>query len=83
MYPRNNISRNRYNMQNYSSFNQMPNVNNQDRFLAPFILGGITGSLLTPRYNNPIYVPGPLPYYPQPIPVYPPQPYYQSTTNYY
>ncbi len=54
-----------------------PNYQNQDRFvgsgfLAPFILGGITGGLLAPSfyprpvpiiYNPPIYRPYPVPYY--------------------
>ena len=50
MYTKYNIPQMPYNMQrNYYS-------NKDDRFVggfvAPFILGGITGSLLTPRYNN-------------------------------
>lgn len=57
---------------------------NNDRFVGggffgPFILGGIAGSLLTPRPNNnyPVY------YYPYPTP-YPYYPYsYQSNQYYY
>lgn len=45
--------------------------NNQGRFLGPFILGGITGGLISPLFwgnNRPIYYPyyppyGPYPYY--------------------
>ena len=45
--------------------------NNQGRFLEPFILGGITGGLISPLFwgnNRPIYYPyyppyGPYPYY--------------------
>ena len=44
---------------------------NQGRFLGPFILGGITGGLISPLFwgnNRPIYYPyyppyGPYPYY--------------------
>ena len=49
--------------------------NNGDRFvsggfLAPFLLGGITGGLLAPAfYPRPMY--GPVPIYP--VPVYPPR----------
>ena len=44
----------------------------QDRFigggfLGPFILGGITGALVSPGFNRPIYYPyPPYPYYPCP-----------------
>ena len=42
-------------------------------FLAPFLLGGITGGLLAPAFNQrPIYGPN---YYP--VPIYP-IPYYQN-----
>ena len=62
--------------QNYGNMqqgNRPPRPNNDNRFLGgfavPFVLGGITGSLLTPRYNYPIYYGfnGPMypyPYYP-------------------
>ncbi len=48
-----------------------PGPNNQGRFLGPFILGGITGGLISPLFwggNRPIYYPyyppyGPYPYY--------------------
>ena len=79
MYTKYNIPQMPYNMQrNYPYSN-----NKDDRFIggfvAPFILGGITGSLLTPRYNNyPVYY-GPYPY-PQYQNYYP---YYSQTTNYY
>lgn len=46
-----------------------PGGNNQGRFLGPFILGGITGGLISPLFwgnNRPIYYP----YYP--YPPYPP-----------
>jgi len=44
-------------------------------FLGPFILGGITGGLLAPAFNQrPIY--GPV-YGPMPVPVYP-APFYQN-----
>lgn len=43
---------------------------NQGRFLGPFILGGITGGLISPLFwgNRPMYYPyyppyGPYPYY--------------------
>ena len=44
----------------------------QDRFigggfLGPFILGGITGALVSPGFNRPVYYPYPVyPYYPCP-----------------
>ena len=52
-------------------------INNKDDrfvgggFLAPFLLGGITGGLLAPAfYPRPIYYP-PVPYYyPRPYPIY-------------
>lgn len=53
----------------YRYSNKIPN--NSDRFvgggfLAPFLLGGITGGLLAPAfYPRPIY--GPVPVYPYPI----------------
>ncbi len=47
-----------------------PPMNNQGRFLGPFILGGITGGLISPLFwnNRPMYYPyyppyGPYPYY--------------------
>ena len=49
--------------------------NNNDRylgtgFLAPFLLGGITGGLLAPSfYPRPMYYP-PMVYYPRPYPAY-------------
>ena len=50
----------------------IPNQNNNrffgGGFLGPFILGGITGGLLAPSFNQrPIY--GPIPIYP--VPMYP------------
>lgn len=59
-------------------------INNGDRFiggpfLAPFLLGGITGGLLAPAfYPRPIYQP--MPIY-RPYPVYP-APYYQNNYHY-
>ena len=53
---------------------------NNDRFigggfLGPFILGGITGGLLAPAFQRPIY---------GPIPIYPlgPYPYYNQNIYY-
>ena len=45
-----------------------PPMNNQGGFLGPFILGGITGGLISPLFwnNRPIY-----------YPYYPPYGYYQ------
>ena len=47
-----------------------PGGGNQGRFLGPFILGGITGGLISPLFwnNRPMYYPyyppyGPYPYY--------------------
>jgi len=40
-------------------------------FIGPFILGGITGSLLAPNFY-----PRPYPVYPAPYPPYPPYPFY-------
>ena len=48
-----------------------PGGGNQGRFLGPFILGGITGGLISPLFwgnNRPIYYPyyppyGPYPYW--------------------
>lgn len=82
MYPRYNIPQTRRNMQISPNYNVS---NNGDRFigggfLGPFILGGITGSLITRPQYGPIYGPPPPPviYYP-PRPV----PYYSNTYNYY
>lgn len=48
-----------------------PQNSNDSRFLGPFILGGITGGLISPLFwnnNRPVYYPYyPMPYY---------QPYY-------
>lgn len=60
----------------YYNYNQRPLPNkNGDRFigggfLAPFLLGGITGGILAPAfYPRPVYYP-PMPYYyPRPYPV--------------
>ena len=80
-----NIPQYTRNMQSYRPQNYTyPTSNNGDRlflgggFVAPFLLGGIAGSLLT-RPNYPVYAPGP------PIGFYPPRPYpyYSSTYNYY
>lgn len=83
MQYRYNIPQNNYNMQKQFSYNNYPknNFNNNDRFIgggfiAPFLLGGIAGSLVTrPNYGYPVY--------PQPIPYYPPRPYYYSNNNNY
>lgn len=65
-----------------NSFKNIPinRINNKDRFigggfLGPFILGGITGGLLAPTFQRPIY--GPMPIYP-----YPPYPIYQTQVYY-
>ena len=63
-------------MMNPNNYNKMLNpYQNGDRFigggfLAPFLLGGITGGLLAPAfyprpviYGPPIYRPYPVPYY--------------------
>lgn len=60
--------------------NSFKRINNNDRFigggfLGPFILGGITGGLLAPSFQRPIY--GPIPMYP-----YPPYPIYQTQVYY-
>ena len=57
----------------YNTYN--PYSSGNDRligggFLAPFLLGGVTGALLTPAFR-------PYPYY-QPYPYYRPYPYYTS-----
>ena len=58
---------NPYNMR----YKQFPNKGERmvgPGFLAPFLLGGITGGLLAPNfYPRPVYYP--------PIPYYPPRPY--------
>lgn len=66
----------------YNSYQIPRNFNNDDRFLAggflgPFLLGGITGGLVSPLfynqrpyYNNNYYYPPYPPY--RPYPVYPP-----------
>ena len=65
----------------YQPYNMPKHPNNQDRFvgapfLAPFLLGGITGGLLAPAfYPRPVY-----PVY-RPYPVYIP-PYYQNNYNF-
>lgn len=75
MYPRYNIPQNKRPMQN----NQNYFTNNGDRFIgggfiAPFLLGGIAGSLVNrPYYNNP-----PIIYYPPPY-----RPYYNNNNYYY
>ena len=63
------------NSNSYYKPNYRPLPNNGDRFvgggfLAPFLLGGITGGLLAPSfYPRPIYF-QPMPYYyPRPYPV--------------
>ena len=64
-------------MMNPNNFYYRPRPNkNDDRFvgggfLAPFLLGGITGGLLAPSfYPRPIYYPPmPVTYYPRPYPV--------------
>ena len=86
MYTNYNIPQYSRNMQNYHPQNySTANVNHNDGdrlffgggFAAPFLLGGIAGSLLS-RPNYPIYAPGPPIYYPPR-----PYPYYSSTYNYY
>lgn len=74
------------NLRNQNSFN--PTYNNNDRFFAggflgPFVLGGITGGLLAPAFNNnngrPIYNNYYPPYPPYlPYPPYYYGPYYRS-----
>ncbi len=72
----NNIPQNYGNMQMNRPRPNRPSYNNNsnDRFFGgfavPFVLGGITGSLLTPRYNN-------YPMYYSPYPYYQPYPYYR------
>lgn len=88
MYSNYNIPQYNPNMQRNSYYNSYSS--NDDRFFGgfagPFILGGIAGSLLTPRNNYPIYQPGPPlppPYYPQPYyPCYRPPFYRSSSSNY-
>ena len=66
----NNIPQNNFKMQrpNKTSYNDTRMFGS---FAVPFVLGGITGSLLTPRYYNyPIYY-GQYPYY-NPYPPYRP-----------
>ncbi len=80
----NNIPHNYGNMQQNIRPNRPQANNNNNRFLGgfavPFVLGGITGSLLTPRYNYPVYygfnrpMYNPYPYYPY-YPNYPYRPY--------
>ena len=62
--------------QNNLYYRPMPIPNKKDErfigggFLAPFLLGGITGGILAPAfYPRPVYYP-PVPYYyPRPYPV--------------
>ena len=66
--------------QNFNSSIYKSNNNSDDRFIAggflgPFLLGGITGGLVSPLfynqrpyYNNNYYYPP----YPRPYPIYPP-----------
>lgn len=61
------------NMNNYY-YQRVPNKSDRmvgPGFLAPFLLGGITGGLLAPSfYPRPVYYP-PMPvYYPRPYPAY-------------
>ena len=72
--------------QNPKNFNNQRYIQNDDRiiaggFLGPFLLGGITGWLVSPLfYNNPrpyynnyyYYPPYPRPYPPRPYPPYRP-----------
>ena len=75
MYSNYNIPQYHRNMQSYRTQNYTYPNNNGDRlflgggFVAPFLLGGIAGSLLT-RPNYPIYQPGPIYYPPRPYPYY-------------
>ena len=70
----------------YSRFNRNPRINNQDRFVFPFLTGALVGGaavgLTRPR---PIYNVAPYPYPPyQPYPPRPyPGPYYSSSYSYY
>ena len=67
----NNIPQNNFNMQRPNHNHQNNNNRFFGGFAVPFVLGGITGSLLTPRYNTyPVYY-NPYPYY-QPYPIYRP-----------
>ena len=81
MYPRYNIPQQRQSMQTGRNFQHSYPING-DRFigggfLAPFLLGGIAGSIVSrPNYGYGPPLPPPVIYYP-PIP----QPYY--TNNYY
>ncbi len=70
----------------YSRFNRNPRINNQDRFVFPFLTGALVGGaavgLTRPR---PIYNVAP-PYPPMPpAPPRPPYPgpYYSSSYSYY
>lgn len=57
-------------MNNYPGVNNYRQYGNQNRiaggFLGPFILGGITGGLVSPLFygNRPNYYYPPYPYYP-------------------
>ena len=62
-------------------YNNMPYNNNDRQFFLPFLLGGLTGGLVSPLfYNNPrpyynnnyYYPPYPRPYPPRPYPPYRP-----------
>lgn len=64
-----------YNNYRYNNFRPNYGMNRDNRFigggfLAPFILGGITGGLLAPAFY-----PRPYPVYPYPPVPYPPIPY--------
>ncbi len=76
-----------YNMPNYGRNIPRKNFGNDNRFgggfIVPFVLGGITGSLITnrPNYYGPaIPQPYPVPY---PIPYSYQQPYQTYSENYY
>ncbi len=79
MYPNNSMPRFNRNMPNRT-------YRNGDRFgggfIVPFVLGGITGSLINnrPNYYGPVPQPYPVMY---PIPYPPYQPYQTYQENYY
>ncbi len=74
---------------NPKSYQQIPDNYSDDRiiaggFAAPFLLGGLTGALLSPGFYRPYPYPYPYPA-PYPRPYYPPYPpyYYRPYRRYY